>query len=582
MPTSTLDVVIRGKNLLTPTVNQANASLSTLGRTADGLKGSVLTGLGLGAGVAGFTLVTSAIGTAAGVLADATRAAIEDEASIRKLTQTLTENVPAWNGSLASIDAFVKKGQALAFTDDAIREAVGKLTVSTGDVGKALDLTRLSMDLARLKGIDLATATDYINKALGGQVGALRRVLPFIDKNATSTQALAAIQKAAQGQADSYAQTTDGRLTKAQIALDEAMERLGYITMPAVASAAQVVADAANGLIPVIDELAGAVGGLVDALAFAVQGYADLAAATTVSENPARDFYDLTRNNELATRDFGTALGIAADKSYPYVDQLHYIASASLDAATNVRALAAEEKAQAAQALITEWNAQAVGDAYDRVSNAANLAAERTDMLRKVQDGGAYSATIAATGAWTQATAYEALNKGLERAGLGATATDERLKKLTTAEGAKGSAARGLATDLHGEADAMDTATAAAKKLEEATKPKGKVAPIAPEKETRGGAQRSGGTEGGMATTTTPASAPAPATTPLYGTYPVGSGAAVVLPTTTPSVVNAPLSSPPVMAQGTAAPASAYAFSFYLDGKAISDAVEVYLGRKSA
>ena len=51
---------------------------------------------------------------------------------------------------------------------------------------------------------------------------------------------------------------------------------------------------------------------------------------------------------------------------------------------------------------------------------------------------------------------------------------------------------------------------------------------------------------------------------------------------TTPAVVNAPLSSPPVMAQGTAAPASAYAFSFYLDGKAISDAVEVYLGRKSA
>src|SRR5512137_1524785 len=123
MATSTLEVIIRGRDLLTPTVRQAQASLSGLGKTADGLKGSILTGLGLGAGVAGFQLVTSAVTKAADVLADATRAAIEDEASIRKLTTTLQENAPSWNGSLDAIDRFVKKGQALAFTDDAIREA---------------------------------------------------------------------------------------------------------------------------------------------------------------------------------------------------------------------------------------------------------------------------------------------------------------------------------------------------------------------------------------------------------------------------------------------------------------------------
>src|SRR5574343_1285121 len=111
MATSTLEVIIRGRDLLTPTVRQAQASLSGLGKTADGLKGSILTGLGLGAGVAGFTLVTGAIGKTVDILADATRAAIEDEASVRKLTQTLKENAPAWSGSLGAIDAFIKKGQ---------------------------------------------------------------------------------------------------------------------------------------------------------------------------------------------------------------------------------------------------------------------------------------------------------------------------------------------------------------------------------------------------------------------------------------------------------------------------------------
>lgn len=242
MATSTLEVIIRGKDLLTPTINKASASLSGLKANADGLKGSILAGVGLGAGIGAFGLMTTAVSKFTDVLGDSVTAAMEDEASVRRLTQTLQENAPAWNGSMAAIERFTKTGQQLAFTDDAIRESIGKLTVSTGDVTRAMDLTRLGMDLARLKGIDLATATDYINKALGGQIGALRRVLPFIDANATATQALTAIQQAAEGQAESYASTTEGSLVRSQIAMKEAMESLGRVTMPALAEATGAVA----------------------------------------------------------------------------------------------------------------------------------------------------------------------------------------------------------------------------------------------------------------------------------------------------------------------------------------------------
>jgi len=204
--------------------------------------------------------VTTAVSSAVDAIGDATRAAIEDEASIRRLTQTLQENAPAWTGSLTAIDAFIKSGQQLAFTDDAIREAVGKLTVSTGDVGRAMDLTRLSMDLARLKGIDLATATDYINKALGGQIGALRRVLPFIEANATATEALAAIQKAAAGQAASYADTSLGKIETASIRVSEAQERLGREALPLVADAADNAAEAVDLLTNAMDALGIATG----------------------------------------------------------------------------------------------------------------------------------------------------------------------------------------------------------------------------------------------------------------------------------------------------------------------------------
>jgi hypothetical protein len=131
---------------------------------------------------------------------------------------------------------------ALGFTDDALRDSLGKLATATKDTGEAIDLNALAMDFARLRSISLEEATTLVTKASSGQIGALRRVLPWIDANATATQALAAMQTAAAGAGAAWANTTEGKMARAQIQLGEAMEKLGEVLLPIIATLAELAA----------------------------------------------------------------------------------------------------------------------------------------------------------------------------------------------------------------------------------------------------------------------------------------------------------------------------------------------------
>lgn len=230
-----------------------NASVSSQ------LKASLLGGFGLGAGLGVFGLVQSGLQGIAGALGDAVKAAAEDEASNARLVQSLRDNVPAWNGNTDAVERFIAKGQELAYTDDQSRDSLTKLAAATHDERKAMDLSRTAMDLARLRGIDLATATDLIAKAYAGNVGAVRKVLPWIDKHATATEALAAIQKAAAGQAETYANTSAGALERASIQQQEALEALGRAMSPIVTVAASALADNLRWLARDVDDVTTAI-----------------------------------------------------------------------------------------------------------------------------------------------------------------------------------------------------------------------------------------------------------------------------------------------------------------------------------
>ena len=125
------------------------------------------------------------------------------------------------------------------FTGDELRSSLSALVTVTKDTKQAQTDQSAAEDLARARGIDLASATNIVIKAQEGNVGALKKlgiIVPAVtknvddlkashqkftpeqlkaaqaaDKQATATAALAAIQKAAQGQAEAYAGTRRAR-----------------------------------------------------------------------------------------------------------------------------------------------------------------------------------------------------------------------------------------------------------------------------------------------------------------------------------------------------------------------------------
>ena len=199
--------------------------------------------IGAGVGVLGAQVLN--------FLGDAAQAAREENAAIATLTQSIKANDEAWDGNIDAVEEVIAKRQDLAFSDDEQRESLRKLVSQTKDVNKALELQRTAMDLARLRGIDLAAASDLIGKVYGGNLGILARYGIQLEKGTTKTEALAEIQRRAAGQAEAYAKTELGQQERLQIALDNRVEDIGRKLLPALNELTQFLIDEG---IPALDE----------------------------------------------------------------------------------------------------------------------------------------------------------------------------------------------------------------------------------------------------------------------------------------------------------------------------------------
>lgn len=238
-------------------VGQSASELGKFRAAFDRLAGSpgaqtVLQGIGMGAGISAWGLLDSAISKVVDVGAEFVRSAIDEEAGIRKLNQALESNVDGWDGNTDAIEKVIRERERLAFSDDEQRQSLALLSTRTHDVTEALDLQRTAMDLARLRGIELATASEIIGKVHGGNVGILSRYGIAVSKGATATEALAEIQKAAAGQAEAFADTAAGAMQSAQIVIEDVSEDIGELLVPAVKDAAIWVRD---DLVPAAQDL---------------------------------------------------------------------------------------------------------------------------------------------------------------------------------------------------------------------------------------------------------------------------------------------------------------------------------------
>ena len=224
----------------TKTVQSVQGSLDKLGQSA---KQSILQGVGLGAGVSAFNLLSNAVSGAVDFLQEGVQAAIDDEASVQRLTAALHANVAGWDGNMDAINRTIAASQQLGFTDDETRESLTLLSAATHDLGKAQELQATAMDLARFKGISLQAASEALVKVEAGQYRLLKSLGIELRAGATQTEALAAVQKVAGGQAETFGESTAGAMKRAQIAIEEAGESIGRAFVPAVGEAADYLND---------------------------------------------------------------------------------------------------------------------------------------------------------------------------------------------------------------------------------------------------------------------------------------------------------------------------------------------------
>lgn len=236
-----------------------NAALDDASGQVQGF-GAKLGGLGGAAAALGAAGAVVAVGAA---VVDLTKAAAADAAEQARLEAAIAASGAATGDWKAQIDQAISAGQSLAFTDTEIRDAMVPLVGATGDVAEAQGLLATAQDLARLKGIDLATASDAVAKAHAGNETALARMIGVSGQGLSATEVLAEAQARAAGQAETYGSSTEGSMAKMSIMFSEVGETIGSaflpileeiipILMPILASFGKLIKDLLPVLIPLL------------------------------------------------------------------------------------------------------------------------------------------------------------------------------------------------------------------------------------------------------------------------------------------------------------------------------------------
>lgn len=303
---------------------QLGRSLDDAGDKATGFGRSF--DLGMVAKVAGFTVVA---GAAVAGLLELGRAAADDAREAAALELAVRNAGAATGDWVGAIDRAIAAGEELAFSDSQVRESLTTLVAATGSMTEATEGLALAQDLARLKGIDLSTATDAVAKAQDGNATALGRLLKLSTEGKDATEILAEAQRLAAGQAELYGDSQAGAADRAGIKLAELGEKVGTFVQPALealtdagiavidwltdlaeehgpafARGVQKVGDAVAAFMRGVDRVAGWLRGFIALIGDAIQRVRDLIDA----------LLDLTPFGEGDLIDlFGPGLAVLAD-----------------------------------------------------------------------------------------------------------------------------------------------------------------------------------------------------------------------------------------------------------------------------
>ena len=259
-------------------------------------------------------------------LFDATKGAMEDAAAQDLLANNLRKTTGATDKQIAANEDWIStQGRLLGVTDSELRPVLAKLAKATGDVTSAQQHAIQAMDIATATGKPLATVTDAITKAMGGNMTALAKLAPeyrtMIKDGADFETVMSLIADTTGGAATEAANTAQGQFKRLSIALDETKESIGSSLLPVIEAALPKLnqfSDWAQKNPKVFTTVAIAIGGIATATmavnaAMAVNPYV-LAAAGVVAlavafEQLYRALDKMSRVGGVAARLLGQLLG---------------------------------------------------------------------------------------------------------------------------------------------------------------------------------------------------------------------------------------------------------------------------------
>lgn len=225
-------------------------------------------GLSSVARAAKYAVGLAGVGGLAFGLKDAVDAATEMQTSQVRLAKTMNNAGISWkkNGTdvLEKLEAQARR---TGFAMQDITDSYGNFVRTTGSSAKAFHLNSVAMDVARTKGMSLASAQSLLARVYNGSYVGLKRlgvnVIPItknyddlkastkdataeqikhakaLDLLATRNKALGEVQSKFGGQAGAYAKTFAGSLDRLHVAVDLIEEKVGKKLLPILTSFAQ-------------------------------------------------------------------------------------------------------------------------------------------------------------------------------------------------------------------------------------------------------------------------------------------------------------------------------------------------------
>lgn len=220
---------------------------------------------GLGQAVAGFGIgAVAAVGAVANQLVDCVKAADEENKGIVKLGQAVKNTGADWGTASGAIEKYLAaETKRTALDDGEGREALTKLVAATGDYKEALGLMGAAQDLAAGTGMSLAQAAQMLGKIDDGNTASLKRYGIALEKGATATQAMAAVQQAFGGQAEAQSQGMEGQMKRLDIAMGNVKETIGGALLPLITPLLEKFAAFATDAIPLVEAAAAQLGAVL-------------------------------------------------------------------------------------------------------------------------------------------------------------------------------------------------------------------------------------------------------------------------------------------------------------------------------